>query len=287
MKKFLIIFLAFSLCFGLFACAPSYPKTQIAATTLPVYEFTVWLCQDTGISVGRVVTEDISCLHNYTLQVNQMRLLENAELVVLSGAGLEDFLGDALRGKNTVDASQGIDLHRSHKTHGHESQDSDPHIWLSPANARKMAENIYNNLTAAYPEHADNLYNNFVSLNNTFDALETYAETQLSGISCRELITFHDGFSYMAEAYDLTILHAIEEESGSEASAAELIYLIALVENHSISSLFVERNGSDAAAKIISAQTGMPVHALDMALSGDSYFTAMYHNIDTLKEALK
>jgi hypothetical protein len=40
------------------------------------------------------------------------------------------------------------------------------------------------------------------------------------------------------------------------------------------------------AARIIAAETGVSLYALDMAMSGDSYFEAMYHNIDTIKEAL-
>ena len=39
-------------------------------------------------------------------------------------------------------------------------------------------------------------------------------------------------------------------------------------------------------AEMIAAETGCKLYALDMAMSGDSYFTAMYHNIDTIKEAL-
>ena len=41
------------------------------------------------------------------------------------------------------------------------------------------------------------------------------------------------------------------------------------------------------AARIISAETGIPCYQLDMAMAGDSWFSAMEHNIDTLKEALE
>ena len=101
------------------------------------------------------------------------------------------------------------------------------------------------------------------------------------------MITFHDGFAYFADAFGLHILEAIEEESGSEASAAELISLINLVEDHNITAIFTERNGSASAASVIASETGVKIFTLDMAISGESYFEAMYHNIDTLKEALE
>ena len=43
---------------------------------------------------------------------------------------------------------------------------------------------------------------------------------------------------------------------------------------------------SAAAAEIIAAETGAKIYTLDMAMAGDSYFTAMHHNINTLKGAL-
>ena len=84
----------------------------------------------------------------------------------------------------------------------------------------------------------------------------------------------------------MTILKAVEEESGSEASAQELIELITLVEEQSLPAVFTEANGSTSAAGVIARETGCRSYALDMAMSGNSYFDAMYHNIDTIKEAL-
>ena len=117
-------------------------------------------------------------------------------------------------------------------------------------------------------------------------ALQIYGENKLKDLSCRDLITFHDGFGYFAESFHLNILTAVEEESGSEASAKMLVSLIGQVETNDLPAIFTEINGSTAAAEIIAAETGAKIYSLDMAISGDDYFAAMYHNIDTIKEAL-
>lgn len=275
-----------SLCVG---CTGTVCQKTVAATTLPVYEFTKLLCQDTDITVTQLVTESVSCLHDYTLQVTQMRAIESAQAVVISGAGLEDFLDSAGSHASVIDASLGIDLHCGDH-HAHESghdHENDPHIWLSPANAKQMAENICAGLTMQFPEYSEFFTVNLKSLTEELDTLQAYGAEQLSNLSCRELITFHDGFSYFAEAFDLEILYAVEEESGSEASAAELKKLIGLVEQHQLPAIFTEENGSTSAASVIAAETGVQVFQLSMSMSGDSYFKAMYHNIDTLKEALE
>ena len=292
MKRILAILLCAALLLPLTGCGTA-DKADIAATTLPVAEFTQRLCRGTGLTVTRLVTEPVSCLHDYSLNVSQVKAAEAAKTIVISGAGLEDFLEGVIDEEKTIDASAGIPLlcpeehdedhAEEHEGHHHEE---DPHIWLSPADAAKMAENICTGLSQRYPEHTQVFADNLAPLLEELDALQRYGDDTLSNLSCRELITFHDGFSYFAQSFGLTILAAVEEESGSEASARELIHLIGLTREHSLPAVFTEVNGSPSAASVLSRETGAAVRSLDMAMAGDSYFDAMYRNIDTVKEAL-
>ena len=273
-------------------CSAQAAPADIAATTLPVYEFTQRLCHGTGLTVTRLVTESVSCLHDYTLNVSQVKAAEQADHIVISGAGLEDFMADLLQDKSVIDASSGIALlescHRHDHDHEHHHAESfDAHIWLSPDNALVMAQNIYGGLLKAYPEHQAAFEQNLSALTADIQALQAYGDAQLANIKSEEIITFHDGFSYFAAYYDLHIVRAIEEESGAEASAAELIDIISALREHSIRAIFTETNGSTSAAGIIAAETGAAVYTLDMAMAGESWFDAMYRNIDTIKEALE
>lgn len=293
MKKILLSLIAVLITALLYGCAPVENTPQIVATTLPVYEFTSRLCQNTDLSVGRLITEEISCLHDYSLQVRHMRMIEGAQTVVISGMGMEDFLSDALQSSHhVIDASAHIEPLCPEDTHGHDSHEGhtheeDPHIWLSPENAKIMAQTICDQLSQYYPQYATVFQKNASSLSDDLDALQSYGEETLSNLSCRDLVTFHDGFAYFANSFHLEILKSIEEESGREASAAELKTLIELVTEHRLATVFIEQNGSVSAADVIAAETGCEVYRLDMAMSGDSYFDAMVHNIDTVKEALQ
>lgn len=275
----------------------SKPQADIAATTLPVYQFTQRITEGSGLTVARLVTENVSCLHDYTLTVKQMQAIEGADVVVLSGAGLEEFLDEALDSAEAViDASVNVPLLEGGHHHHHEDEEPaeeehhhehDPHIWLSPACAASQAENICGGLSAEYPEFAALFEKNLGILLAELKKLEDYGRAQLSDLSRREILTFHDGFAYLADAFDIEIVEAIEEESGAEASARELIHLIEEVRRHDIAAIFVEENGSGSAASIIAAETGLHTGTLSMAMSGDDYFSAMYANIDSLKEALQ
>lgn len=271
-------------------CSPIEKQPHIVATTMPVYTFTSTLCKNTPLKVDQLVQENISCLHDYTLTVKHMKLLENADLVIISGGGLEDFIEDTLpKGKAVVDASDKIALHEAAEPHDHEDDhhhNMDPHYWLSIKHAKQMVHTICDGLKTAYPGFSRQFNENLTILDNTFEQLESYADETLSNLNSREIITFHDGFSYMAEEFELTILYAIEEESGSEASAKDLIDICNLVSERSLPSVFIEKNGNDRSANVIAKESGTKVYCLDMAMSNGNYFEAMYYNIDTLKEAL-
>ncbi|MGM9651499.1 MAG: metal ABC transporter substrate-binding protein [Faecousia sp.] len=252
----------------------------IAATTWPVYQFAAAVCQGTDLDVRQVIGGKISCLHDYTLTVRQMEVIEQADVVILSGCELESFLNDALAGCDTVvECSGGVELLES-------DEGTDPHIWLDPDNAAIMVQNIADAMQALYPQYETLLQANAKAYITRLTELKQYGDEITKDLSYRELVTFHDGFAYFAKAFDLTILAAIEEEDGATASARMLEQIITLVEQHRLPAIFVETNGSTSAASVIEAETGAAVYTLSMAMSGDDYFTVMRKNLDTLKEAL-
>ena len=275
-------------------CSQAGPKAQIVPTTGPVYQFTLALCAGTDLTVDQLITDEVSCLHDYTLRVSQMQSAESAETVIISGAGLEEFMQDVLAGTETViDCSEGIQVMSYGEDHHHEHEHSedhhhehDPHIWLSPENAAVMARNICVGLCQKYPQYSELFQINLEILVQELTDLHAYGQEQLTSLSSRDLITFHDGFAYFAHSFDLHILKAVEEESGSEASAKELKELITLVRAENLPAIFTEITGSEASARVISRETGIPIFQLDMAMSSPDYFESMYKNINTVKEAL-
>ena len=279
-------------------CTATPPmQTDIAATTGPVAQFARAIVEGTDLSVAQLITDSVSCVHDYSLSVRQMELVETSDLVLLSGAGLEEFMEDVLESANAVvDCSSGVELREpeehDHHDHGHDdahghNHEEDPHIWLDPMRAVQMAENICAGLSAQYPEHGALFRTNTDVLVRQLNDLQAYGEATLSNLSCREIITFHDGFGYLADAFDLEIVAAIEEESGSEASAKDLIEIIEEIEHHALPAVFTEINGSVSAASVIQAEIGVGVYDLDMIMGGSDYFSAMKANFDTLKEALQ
>ena len=266
-------------------------SADILATTGPVAEIAEALTEHTGLTVDTLISESVSCLHDYALSVRQMQAVQQSSLVLLSGCGLEEFMEDALQGRNVIEIADGVAVreadehdHEHEDEHGHEHE-LDPHIWLDPDNLIIMTHNAAEALSARWPEHADTIAANEAAFCAELAALKAYGEAELSELSCRELVTFHDGFAYFAEAFDLEIAASMEIEAGSEPSAIELSEIVGLVREHEIPAIFTEKNGAVDAAGIVSRETGAVIFALDMGME-DGATAAIRHNIDTIKEAL-
>ena len=263
----------------------------VLATTYPVYLFARTVAQGVeGVTVERLNTGSVSCLHDYTLSVDDMKKIEGADVIAMNGAGLEDFMDDALAASSAavIDCSQGVALFEN-ADHIHEEGDGghdhghwDPHYWMDPERAGQMVANLQNGLAQADPEHAPAYQENgqkAALLLSTWDSdiRDLLAEEGMPEIT--GLITFHDGFQYFAAAYDLPLLAAIEEEAGSEASAKEINEITALVKEKNIPVIFTEVNGSDATANAIARETGCTVAQLSMCMDGPDGALSNYGDV--------
>lgn len=293
-----IILLALCLLFLLPAGCASQPGAEddntlhILATTYPVYLFANSVTAGVdGVEVTQLISEEVSCLHDYTLTVTDMKVIEKADIIIINGAGLEDFMSDALAQSSAavIDCSGDIELldSRAHEQGDGDAHEPDPHFWLDKSSAIAMIYAIRDGLCELDGEHAD------IYMKNLFSAVSllTCETPDASAFSCPYLITFHDGFQYFAQDTGLTLLKAIEEEEGSEASAAEIREIVALIEEYHIPAIFTEKNGSDSTAQAISRETGVAVYQLDMIMSGEgldisAYSDALQANYAVIQEAL-
>lgn len=275
--------------------AASQPQDEdtlhIVATTYPVYLFTTAVTEGAeGVEVSLLVKQQTSCLHDYTLTVSDMKAIEGADVIVMTGAGLEDFMDDALSASDSqvINCSEGIDLlpAQGHEGHDHDAE-YDPHIWMDPANAQVMLGTIADQLGQITGQ---DLQARCTEVQQQVEQASQQWKEQLTTLSDPKLITFHDGFQYFSRSFGLELLKAIEEEEGSEASAQEIKEIVSLVEQYHLPAIFTEVNGSGSTAQAISRESGCGVYQLNMIMSGDGtgiqpYLDAMQNNIDTIVEA--
>ena len=111
----------------------------------------------------------------------------------------------------------------NHKHHAHHTHGIDPHIWTSPIALKRMAENAYNTIAAAYPDSVK-YKTNYKLLTIQLDSLDNTVRTLCEGARTRQFIIYHPALTYLARDYGLEQI-AVEHE-GKEPSAKHLAHII-------------------------------------------------------------
>lgn len=269
----------------------------IAVSFYPIYIFTANLVEGIdGLTVTCMAEQSSGCLHDYTLTAKDAKLLSDAEVFVINGAGLEGFLSDVTETTEdlfVIDSSEGIELicshHHEDEHHGH-NHENNSHIWLSVENAKKQVLNIKNGLVEIYPQHEGQLEENYESYLQRLNELSEELELTYEKARGEKIITFHGAYEYMADESGLEIIECIESDEGGEPSAQKLAHLCDVIPQENIRALFVEPDYNGSAAQILAAETGVKIYVLNPVTRGEDSLSAyediMKENIQTIIKAV-
>ena len=278
-------------------------ELKIVTSFYPMYIATLNVVKDIeGIEVMNMTPPITGCLHDYALTPNDMKLLEDAQIFVINGAGMESFMDDVIKEMThlkVIEAAQNIELiEEEHEEDEEEDEDEEehdhevnPHVWVSVTHAITQVQNIQKELALLDPSRKAAYEKNAKAYIEKLEALKTKMHTELADITQRDIVTFHEAFPYFAEEFNLNIVGVIDREPGSEPTAKELMETIEHIKALNIKALFAEPQYPSKAAQTVASETGAKVYVLDPAVTGpmeaDAYIQIMHTNLEVLKEALK
>lgn len=304
MKRLICVFLVLSLL--LFSgCVGSTPQTDsdkitVAASFYPVYIFTLNLVNGIDeIKVLCMAEQSVGCLHDYTLTAKDAKLLSDAQVLVINGAGMESFLQDAfesVENLKVIDSSENVET-LCGEAHHHEEEskeyhlEENSHIWLSVDNAKMQVENIKNGLVNEFPEYKSEIEKNYTAYIERLNRLIEERNSISSSMKEFSAISFHGAYEYLGKELGFKIKDTIESDEGAEPSAKELAHLSSEIKEENIKILLVEPDYSGSAAEILSRETNTQIYTINPVISGEEKLTAyediMKENYKTLLKAVK
>jgi zinc transport system substrate-binding protein len=291
LKKIIAVFLSALLLLGAAGCTPRTQKEvkfRVVTSFYPLYIMALNITDGVeGVQVDNMAGQQTGCLHDYQLQSKDMKNIEQADVFIINGAGMESFMDKVisqLPNLRIVDSSEGVTLFED------ETGEANPHIWVSISNYIKQVENMEKGLEAADPAHAADYRRNAQAYEEKLGALRDKMHAELSEIKSRDIITFHEAFPYFAEEFGLNIVEVINREPDSQPSARELAQTIKLIKNTGVKAVFAEPQYPESAANIVAKESGAAVYLLDPGVTGENdknaYLDAMEKNLNVLKKAL-
>ncbi|KAA9002569.1 metal ABC transporter substrate-binding protein [Affinibrenneria salicis] len=235
--------------------------------------------------------------HEFEPSPKDSKTLARADLVVVSGLGLEGWLdrligASGYKGK-VITASQGV-------TPLHMEEDgqrvTDPHAWNSMSNGIIYARNIMNALIATDAQHANDYRQRGEAYIAQLQQLDDYAQKTFAGIAQdkRKVLTSHDAFGYFSHEYGVTFLSPVGYSTESEASSRTVAKLISQIKQEKVKIYFIENQTDPRLVKQIAAASGAepggelyPEALTDASGPAATYAAAFRHNVDAIAAGMK
>jgi ABC-type Zn uptake system ZnuABC Zn-binding protein ZnuA len=266
---------------------------RVLTSFLPMYLFTKnTVGSAPGVSVDMMLPASLGCPHDYALVPSDMKKIAAADLFIVNGKGMEEFLGAPVRKANPkvvmVDTSAGITPLRN--VDGEEHGEFNPHTWVSPRNAVLQVRAIERALSKASPENRGIFRRNADAYVKRLEGLIAEFDQAAKRFRNRNIVTFHNVFDYLARDAGLTIVGEIEAVPGQEPSAGEIHKLIETIKAKKAAAVFGEPQYPARLAEMVAREAGVPVRGLDPVATGSTSLTTyedvMRDNLRVLQEVL-
>lgn len=229
--------------------------------------------EDANVEVLVPVGADI---HGFQLSSQQAARIQQADLVVANGLGLEEGMRDALAaaradGANILWLAEQVDpLPFGQHAMGEGSDDRatglDPHVWLDPERVAEAASLIADQLAAVDPDL--DWSGRAAAYAAMLDGADTSIVELLTGVppQARKMVTNHDAFGYFADRYGFEIIGVVIPGGSTLAdpSSAELASLVGVMRAEGVAALFTESTTSPALADAVAAELGQDVAVVEL-----------------------
>lgn len=169
----------------------------------------------------------------------------------------------------------------------------DPHLWQNVRNAMSYVEVIRDTLIDQDPHGAKTYRRNATAYLAELDALDEYVRERIAQIpeSRRYLVTTHDAFAYLADAYELEVAGFVAPNPAAEPSLADRRTLSDTIRNLRVPAVFLEPNLAARSSTLteVAQERGVRVCSIYGDTFDDtvtSYVQMMRFNADSLRECL-
>ena len=263
------------------------------------------------VTVTTLVGPD-SDAHAYEPTPAAAKSVRGANLVVVNGLGFEGWMDRLITASGyegqVIVASTGIKTREMADDHGHDhgkagdhanNEAIDPHAWQNLENGRRYVSTIAAALVSIDPEGASYYTERAAAYNKQLTDLEAWARAEFSAIpkEKRRIITSHDAFGYLGDAFDLEILSPMGLGTGKEPTASGVKKLIQQIKKEKTTAVFVENISNPRMIQQIAKESGVKVggelysDALSAATGPAASYTEMFKNnvtkiVTTMKQGL-
>ncbi|HSJ18237.1 MAG TPA: metal ABC transporter substrate-binding protein [Solirubrobacterales bacterium] len=229
------------------------------------------------------IVPDGASPHDFELSAQDRQALEEADLVVANGSGLEAGI--------PLDE---LDTPTWELTEHTAGRGDDPHVWMDPTRVAAAIASLADALGEADPEHADAYRRRARGYVRELRALDREIADAVAAVPPvdRELVTSHDSLGYFADRYGLGVAATAFPATGAEAeaSAARLRDVERTVRATGVPAVFAQEGDDPEALRVVAEEAGVEVEyglLVESPGSAGSYEEMLRRDAELIADSLR
>lgn len=281
-KLFLIIFLAY--------VSLSFANIKVVTTTTIIYDLVKEIGKD-KVTIDYIARGDqdphfVEVLPSYMIKIKK------ADILFKIGMDLELWVNQLIDGSRNenlkvVDLSSEIQKKeipnfKTDASHGDVHPFGNPHYWLDPENAKVMAKEICEALSAADNQNSAIYKKNYDGYINLLNSKISEWQKKMSKLNGSSLIFFHSSWVYFADRYGLNIAGYVEPKPGISPSPSHNAELVKLIKSKNLKYIVMENFYSDSAPKQLADITGIKIIKVPTAVYGETGIETYIQMMDNI-----
>jgi zinc transport system substrate-binding protein len=195
---------------------------------------------------------EVTCLipyntevHSWQPSIGDISSLEEAEVIIYNGAGLEPWMKDIIeaievKDKILVEASKNVNLINSSGDPEISPGQKDPHTWVCPYTAQELADEIFKALNESDPENGAIYSDNLNKLKSKLSELDSQYLNELRDVKTHTIFVSHGAYGYLAARYGFEQRSVIGLSADEQPSTATLSRLVEEMTSENITTIFVD-----------------------------------------------
>lgn len=235
-------------------------RLRVAVSIFPVYDIARTIAGDAA-DVEYIVPSGANP-HTFEPVPSLVRHISQADLFIGVHPEFDGWITDFLPPRAAVRylMPAGHDQDEGGEEHAHETN---PHIWLSVKNGKRIAAAISGFLSEADSADAAVFRENLHNYTAVLDSLDRELRTLLSPVSGAAFIEHHPAWNYLAADYGLNIAGTIEHGHGQNPSVREFSDLIDRGRKAGVRVIVIGLNVESSTARSLASETGASLLRLD------------------------
>ena len=235
-------------------------------------------------------------VHVYEPKPSDLDHIQQADIIIINDLGFETWIGRLIKAAKykgpMVIATQSIHPRLVME----QTLMQDPHAWNSATNAKIYVHNILEALVQLDPENKDYYTQRAQAYSEKLTALDLKIRSAIDAVPPhkRKIITAHDAFGYLGNAYGLQFFAPRGISTEAEPRAKDVANLIEQIRRYKFKTIFVENIVNPKQLEQIAKEGGAKLGDVlySDALSdangpAATYIQMMEHNVTLLVAAMQ